>query len=688
MALQAGKKLGPYEILSPLGAGGMGEVYRAKDTKLDRQVAIKVLPADVASSPERLQRFEREAKTVAALNHPNIVTIHAIEQADGQNYIAMELVEGETLDRMIPPGGMPLPMIFDIATPLADALAAAHEKGIVHRDLKPGNVMVTKEGRVKVLDFGLAKLTAVGQVASSPDDVTMTAPLTGRGMIIGTVPYMSPEQLRSEAVDNRTDIFSLGIMLYEMATGHRPFRGEKSADVMSAILRDTPRPLHELNSVLPRHLGRIIEHCLEKDTEQRFQSAKDIRNELRALHKEVDSGSDFSESVSTPATSAVPPASTPSTTSSGSAMSAPARRGELWIGVGVLAAVILFVGLWLGRDDSSGTAKETAELSLATSETTGKSFTTPESPQLQLSPKQPAIAKIMLAVLPFKNLGSPDDEYFADGISDEIRSRLATIHKLGVISRSSAFQYKGVDKTNRQKGSELGVDYLIDGTIRWDRRAGGAGRVRITPELIRISDDVSLWSKPYNRVIEDIFEVQSDIAEQVIKQLRVTLLEPERRAIEAVPTENPDAYHAYLRGLDYAERPDYSEEEFRLAIQMFERAVQLDPSFALAYAQLSMAHSRMHHYGHDRTEARAARARTAVDRALELQPELSEAYLALGWYHYWCHREYDRALEALAIAEKGLPNDARILLAIGAIRKRQGRLEEALDYMKRASDDA
>ncbi|MCH7596421.1 MAG: hypothetical protein IID35_07665, partial [Planctomycetes bacterium] len=278
-----------------------------------------------------------------------------------------------------------------------------------------------------------------------------------------------------------------------------------------------------------------------------------------------------------------------------------------------------------------------------------------------------------------------EDEYFADGISDEIRSRLAAVRKLGVISRSSAFQYKDTDKTNRQIGAELGVDYLIDGTIRWDKRGGGAGRVRITPELIRISDDMSLWSQPYNRVLEDIFEVQSDIAGQVIKQLKITLLEPERQAIDVKPTENSDAYHAYLRGLDYAGRPDSSKEDLSFAVQMFKRAVSIDPDFAIAYAELSMVQSLIHHLGYDRTEVRAAKAKSAVERALELQPDLPETHLSLGYYHYYCYREYGRALEALAIAEKGLPNDARILLGVGAIRRRQGRLAEALDNMKRAS---
>ena len=300
------------------------------------------------------------------------------------------------------------------------------------------------------------------------------------------------------------------------------------------------------------------------------------------------------------------------------------------------------------------------------------------------SDAKPPSGKIMLAVLPFANLGPAEEEYFADGISDEIRSRLAKVRQLGVISRASAFQYKQDRKSNKQIGAELGVDYVIDGTVRWDRRAEGASRVRVTPELIRISDDTQLWSQPYNRELADIFEVQSDIAEQVIKQLNVTLLEPERQAIEVRPTENVEAYNAYLRGLHYLERPDHSAADLRLAEQMLKRAVALDPDFALAYADLSRSHSGMFHFSHDRTEPRTDKAKAAADKALELQSELPEAHLALGYYHYWCHRDYERALEAIAVAEKGLPNDSRLLSALGSIRRRQGRFEVALDNFKRA----
>jgi TolB-like protein/Flp pilus assembly protein TadD len=299
---------------------------------------------------------------------------------------------------------------------------------------------------------------------------------------------------------------------------------------------------------------------------------------------------------------------------------------------------------------------------------------------------EPPADKIRLAVLPFENLGPADEEYFADGISDEIRSRLAAVRKLGVISRASAFQCKHIRDQRGRVGSELNVDYLIDGTIRWSRHKEDPDRVRITPELIRVSDEMVLWSKPYDGVLKDIFEVQSEIAEQVVTQLNVTLLPPERDAIEARPTDKLEAYDAYIRGLDYYSRPDYDKEDYELAIAMFNRAVSLDPSFALAYAQLSAAHSAMYHFQHDATEARAEQALAAANRARELEPSLAEAHLAHGCYQYCCRRDYDQALEALAVAQKGLPGDARILFVRAGIRRRQGRFEEALADFKSAFD--
>jgi len=291
MSLTPGTRLGAYEIRSALGKGGMGEVYRARDTRLDRDVALKVLPTELAAAPDRLARLEREAKAVAALNHPNLVTLHSIEEADGTRFLTMELVEGDTLDRQVAPGGVPLPRLLELAIPLADALAAAHAKGIVHRDLKPSNVMVSREGRVKVLDFGLAKLAAdAADAPAGASQATMQAPISAVGLVVGTVPYMAPEQLRGEPADARTDLFSLGVLLYELATGQRPFGGASSAEISSAILRDTPAPALALRGDLPRDLDRVLGRCLEKDPERRVQTAKDVRNELELVRRALVPG--------------------------------------------------------------------------------------------------------------------------------------------------------------------------------------------------------------------------------------------------------------------------------------------------------------------------------------------------------------------------------------------------------------
>jgi len=339
-----GQTLSRYKITGMLGEGGMGVVYRAEDPELGREVALKLLPAEMADNPKRLERFRREAKAVAAINHPNIVTIHSIESVETTHFLTMELVEGESLDRLIPPGGMPLAKVFDIAVPLADALSSAHERGIVHRDLKPANVMITQENRIKVLDFGLAKL--VEDTDSETGDPSLTAvptELTAEGMVMGTAPYMSPEQVEGLAMDHRTDIFSLGIVLYEMATGKRPFAGDTSAALVSSILRDSPPTVTEINESLPRHLARIIQHCLEKDPEARYQSAKDVRNELKSLRREVDSGMVATGSGATPI-SAAPP-------------SKASRKYGLWVAAGFTAIVILAAGWWLGRGGEGATCR-------------------------------------------------------------------------------------------------------------------------------------------------------------------------------------------------------------------------------------------------------------------------------------------------------------------------------------------
>jgi TolB-like protein/Flp pilus assembly protein TadD len=644
MALRPGEQLGPYEIVSPLGAGGMGEVYRARDPRLKRDVALKVLPAELASKPERLERFQREAETLAALNHPHIVTIFSVEEAEGLHFLTMELVEGQTLTKVIPRGGLPLPRLFRIAIPLTEAVSAAHEKGITHRDLKPGNVMVAEEDRIKVLDFGLAKLRHEPEAMEGSQSPTAAA--TDAGLVMGTAPYMSPEQVQGKAVDHRSDVFSLGIMLYEMVTGDRPFQGDTPAELASSILRDTPAAVTERKTDLPKDLARLIKHCLEKEPTRRFQSVLDLRNELEELRREVDSET------------ALTAAGTPVIRHR-----AQASRRWMLVGGAIVATLALALGYVQMRSEPSRAGETT---------TSGPSPAAPE--------------RKMLVVLPFENLGAPEDAYFAAGMTEEITNRLARVSGLGVISRTSAVQYDRTGKTVKQIGADLGVAFVLEGTVRWSRRSEGAERVRISPQLIRVADDTHVWADSYDRVIDDIFAVQSDIAEEVVGQLGVTLLPEERRSLEARPTENLAAYQAYLRGLEHHWDPDLSTEGRQLAAQMLERAVALDPTFAAAHALLSEVHSALYFFGDDLRPERLAKARAAAERGLELAPDSPEGHRALGYYHYWGHLDYERALEEFGLAAKLLPNDSGIVTAIAYVHRRQGRFEEAVAGLKKAAD--
>ncbi len=639
-----GQRLGHYTILRKLGSGGMGEVFLARDERLGREVALKLLPAELTDDAQRLERFEREARTVAGFNHPNIVTLHAVEEADGVRFMTMEHVQGATLDTEIPSGGLDLDRFLALAIPLADALAAAHARGVTHRDLKPANVMVTEDGRIKVLDFGLAK-PDLGAVR--PDDETLAAAeaLTQEGALVGTVPYMSPEQIEGRPADARSDIFSLGVLLYQMASGLHPFGGESSASLMASILKDSPPSLIETRPRLPRQLERIVQHCLQKDPQRRFQSALDVRNELEALR-----GEEASTSADTASARQAPPAV------------APARRrfGGLWVGAALLGVVLAGVFAWIvdsGREAPGGPGPGVAP-------TAG-----------------PAVERIV--VLPFENLGAAGDEYFASGIADEITTRLASVASLGVIARNSARRYAGTTKGESEIGAELGVSYVLAGTVRWARAPEG-DRVRITPRLIRVVDGLQIWSQPYEHVLKDIFETQSEIALEVIGEIGVELRGDQRQALDARPTRDLEAYQAYLRGLDSTGRQTYSRDDRLLEIEMFERAVELDPGFAHAWAALSKAHAALINLGYDRSDERVAAARRAVDRALEIDRGLPEAQIALAYFHYWGERDYDAALAAFDRAAAERPNHPEVVLGRTWIARRQGRWEEAIEGAGRA----
>ena len=594
MPLSPGTRLGTYEIVGPLGAGGMGEVYRARDLRLRRHVAVKVLPPDVASSPDRRARFEREAHAVAALNHPNIVTLLTAEDNDGVPFLTMELVEGQTLSTLVTPGGLPLSRLLDIAIPLTDALVAAHERGVIHRDLKPGNVMVTREGRVKVLDFGLAMMTASDV---SPQEETIAATTESRDALAGTVPYMAPEQIREERVDARSDLFALGLVLYELATGQRPFPGDSRADVSSSILRDAPEPLTRFRADLPSDLDRIVRRCLEKNPRERVQSALDVNNELRGLRKSLD-------------------------------------RGE--------------------------------------------------------SEKPPSKKVPSIAVLPFANRSSSaDDEYFSDGLADEVLNVLSTIKGLRVTARTSSFHFKGKDTTIAEIGRALDVAMVLEGSVR---KAGN--RIRVSVQLVDVSNSSHLWSETYDRTLNDIFEVQDDIAQSVVKELRMALLGEGEDSVaggqvkEAVAkaakgrTTNAEAHRLYLQGRHFRDR--MTREDTTKAIEYLKQALELDREFALAWLELGRAYGMEADWGWVSLAEGYGRARNAVERGLSLEPDLAEAHAGMGriqvnyaWDWRAADDSYRRALELN-------PRSFLALSGAGTLASILGNLEQAIEFYRRA----
>jgi len=453
-----GKTLNHYTIIESLGKGGMGEVYLARDAKLNRKVALKVLDPGTAGDASRRARFEREAQAIAALNHPNIVTVYSVEEAGGTHFITMELIEGTTLGEMIQPGGMELKRLFDIGLALSDALVVAHQQGITHRDLKPDNVMVTRDGRVKVLDFGLAKLLQddapggdIGQLA--------TRELTQPGLLVGTVPYMSPEQIEGKPLDGRSDIFSLGIILFQMSIGSRPFQGESGPSLMSAILRDTPQPVTASRADLPRHLGRIIQRCLEKDPDDRYQSARDVRYELRSVMKEVESGD------SEPALVA------PVLPERAQARERKKERRQTHPAVaitailaGLIIAVFALTQGWRGGGSEERSSVARSERSADAPATSLPDPIRP--PAAPLPGGSEASVRPGIAVLPLTNLsGDTSQEFFADGMTDALITDLAKIGGLRVISRGSVMRYKRSGSAIPDIARELGVAYVLEGSV-------------------------------------------------------------------------------------------------------------------------------------------------------------------------------------------------------------------------------
>ena len=646
-----GEMLSRYKITGMLGEGGMGVVYRAEDSELGREGALKLLPAEMADNPKRLERFRREAKAVAALNHPNIVTIHSIESVEATHFLTMELVGGESLDHIVPPGGLPLAKVFEIAIPLADALSTAHERGIVHRDFKPGNVMVTAENRVKILDFGLAKL--VEDPDGETGDPALTAvptELTAEGMVMGTAPYMSPEQVEGRAMDHRTDIFSFGIVLYEMATGRRPFAGDTSAALVSSILRDSPPTVTEINEMLPRHLARIIQHCLEKDPETRYQSAKDVRNELKSLRREVDSGVATTGSGATPISAAPKPSG--------------AKKYGVLAAVGLAAIVILAAGWWLGRGSERPSSVENQEGAVLGA-----------NAAVVARGEMPSVA-----VLPFTNLSAdPENEYFTDGLTEELINSLANVEGLLVPARTSVYALKETNLDIQEIGRRLGVDNILEGSVR---KAGN--QLRISAQLIKVADGFNLWSETYDREFSDVFVIQDEIAGNIVEALQLTLSPVEKQALRSERTTDFKAYEFYLRGRGHYRRR--TRADFESAREMFQNAIEIDSGYALAWAGIADTYTEFWR-NYESTEENLTHAEEASREAVELDPNLAEAHAARG-FALGQRQLYDEAAEEFRRAMELNPRLFEAYYYYGTVAFSAGRLETAAEMFEKATEVA
>ncbi|HEY2712405.1 MAG TPA: protein kinase [Chthoniobacterales bacterium] len=621
-----GELIGHYRIDSLIGLGGMGEVYLAHDEQLGRKAALKLLPQHLTADETQLSRFKNEARSASALNHPNILTVYEIGVEAGRHFIATEFIEGMTLRAALASGRMNLHAAIEIAVQVASALAAAHEAGVVHRDIKPENIMLRPDGYVKVLDFGIAKLIEQSPALDGEEFEPTTALQTRPGLVLGTGRYMSPEQARGQKADARSDIWSMGVVLYEMVAGIPPFLGQTPGDCIAAILTTEPPPLSGVVSDVPLALESILETALRKNSDKRYQTSKEMLSELRKLKGDLETKTSLR----------------PRLIISQIKRHKPLALVSLSVAMLVIAAFAYLL------------------------------FRVTPTP----SPKEKSIA-----VLPFENLSEEkSNAYFADGIQDEILTRLSKIADLKVISRTSTERYKNTSQNLSEIARQLGVANLLEGSVQKT-----SDQVRVNVQLIRAANDSHLWAETFDRKLTDIFFVESEVAKAIADQLRAKLTGQEEQVIAARPTDNPEAYDAYLRGLAYTLKTGNSPANTLSAQKYLREAVRLDPKFALSWALLSYVDA-LGYLTLSLQPTVALREETgqAAQAALALQPNLGEAIVAKGYYYYACLKDYDSAVRYFEQARQFLPNSSLIPESLAYVTRRRGQWDRSESYFNEA----